>query len=143
MTLTHQQIFDKALSGVRQQGGPSRADNGGLCAYRGADGRKCGVGHLIDDAHYSPTIESLGVQVVHETSVALSPGDQGFGGAKKLAAALQASGVSTDKATVDLMKKIQRAHDGAAVYDNGFMEAFNRNMQHVADEYGLTYTEAA
>lgn len=47
--MTPEQIFYTALDGVLAQGGPSRKANSG-CRYRGPGGRKCPVGHLIDDA---------------------------------------------------------------------------------------------
>lgn len=43
-----QEAFDKAYLGVIEQGGPAHLDDG-RCRYRGPNGRKCGVGHLIDD----------------------------------------------------------------------------------------------
>jgi hypothetical protein len=45
--MTPQEIFNTAYLGVLSQGGPSKAGN--MCKYRGPNGRKCGVGWLIDD----------------------------------------------------------------------------------------------
>ncbi len=43
-----QKAFDKACSGVLYQGGKSMINNS--CAYRGNNGRKCTIGHLLTDA---------------------------------------------------------------------------------------------
>jgi hypothetical protein len=43
-------MFSKAVSGVIDQGGPSRFEES--CLYRGPNGRKCGIGHLIEDKDY-------------------------------------------------------------------------------------------
>jgi len=48
--MTRQEMFSKAVSGVIAQGGPSRTKE--ICLYRGPTGRKCGIGHLIEDKDY-------------------------------------------------------------------------------------------
>lgn len=45
-----QSIFDKGVTGVIAQGGPSYGFGG--CAYRGTEGRKCALGHSISDDDY-------------------------------------------------------------------------------------------
>lgn len=51
-----QELFDRSVRGVLAQGRPSvRSD--GMCLYRGLDGAKCGVGHLITDDCYDTKIE--------------------------------------------------------------------------------------
>lgn len=46
MTLTNQEIFDKALNGIRNQNyQPSMS--GDACQYRGPNGTACAVGHCI------------------------------------------------------------------------------------------------
>lgn len=47
--LTNQEIFNKALFGIREQN-YKQSDNRDSCAYRGNNGTKCAVGHCIDDA---------------------------------------------------------------------------------------------
>lgn len=62
--LTNQQAFDKALFGIRAQG--YKASVGvrkdlpklkGPCLYRGLDGLKCGVGHMIPDEIFNPIFD--------------------------------------------------------------------------------------
>lgn len=48
MPLTRQEIFDKALFGIRGQN-YKKSLIGKRCAYRGADELKCAIGHCVDD----------------------------------------------------------------------------------------------
>lgn len=109
-----QALFDKALTGIRQQGG--FAVNGTLgCAYRTRDGRKCAVGHLIPDEIYKPDMEGHGADVVWER---VSPG-------------------ATNK-ELCLVTKLQGAHDTSEFCGN--MDSFESEMACIADSFGLTYT---
>lgn len=54
--LSMQEMFEKAYAGMeRQNFARSLTDH--TCAYRAADGKRCAVGHLIDDEDYRPGIE--------------------------------------------------------------------------------------
>ena len=44
--MNRQEIFNKAYLGLRAQGRKG-VTNAGNCAYNGADGTHCGIGHLI------------------------------------------------------------------------------------------------
>lgn len=58
MTNVAQEIFDRVAEGLLGQGGPSMSDRfDETCAYRGVDGRKCAIGHLIPDEKYFPDLE--------------------------------------------------------------------------------------
>ena len=77
-TLIMQTLFDRAVLGVYHQGRKSLlpredAGLGPMCAYRGTHGLKCAIGHLIDDAHYTPALEEQ-----HRRSVS---GRNGYGAA--------------------------------------------------------------
>lgn len=55
-----QEAFETVVRGLYAQGGPSFDDlhhGPGICKYRGAEGRKCAVGHLIPDEKYVPELE--------------------------------------------------------------------------------------
>lgn len=54
---TKQETFDIVVSALRIQGCKSR--KGLRCAYRGNNGLKCAVGHLIPDEDYSAEFECL------------------------------------------------------------------------------------
>lgn len=47
----NQAAFNVAFEGLKAQGF-ERSSNGGFCCYRGPEGRKCAVGHLIADEDY-------------------------------------------------------------------------------------------
>lgn len=119
--LSHQEIFDKAVRGVVEQGALSaNTDYGRHCRYRlQKNGRTlaCGVGHLIADDLYSEKFEGCGVRSV------------GFFGGEKaeaLSLALLFSGVDvTDAETSVLLCEIQEAHDEAAGMDD-FIERTKR-----------------
>ena len=54
--MTDQEIFNKVLAHLREQGRPAELEPGS-CAYRAADGATCAVGCLIPDHAYDPCIE--------------------------------------------------------------------------------------
>ena len=59
--MTNQELFDKAVTGVLAQGGPSGHRDDDLmywCEYRSFGGRKCLVGHLISDDNYHMSMEN-------------------------------------------------------------------------------------
>lgn len=60
---TQQEVFDAALRGLSSQGFV-RSVAGGVCAYRGSDGLKCSIGHLIPDEAYDPAIEGFGIHLL-------------------------------------------------------------------------------
>lgn len=45
---TYQELFDRAVQGILTQGCPSLQNPEG-CAYRGVNGSKCAIGHLLTD----------------------------------------------------------------------------------------------
>jgi hypothetical protein len=124
MNFDRQEAFNKALFGVRAQGGPSMREQPGdgypQCAYRGPDGCKCGVGHLIPDEKYEDRFEG-------------KPAWEG--------AIMEAVGLhSTDDPA--FLQALQKAHDEAALgMRKNFISNFNAGMVKVADKYGLEYTE--
>tara|TARA_R100001377_G_C3180087_1_gene106287 strand:+ start:453 stop:845 length:393 start_codon:yes stop_codon:yes gene_type:complete len=59
--MNRQQVFDKVLNGLREQGSIS-VNEGGMCMYRGVNGMKCGIGMLIADEHYHEGLEESSVE---------------------------------------------------------------------------------
>ncbi len=56
----NQRILNKVVKALLKQGCRSTADTpygGESCAYRGYNGMRCAVGHLISNVHYTPEIE--------------------------------------------------------------------------------------
>ena len=61
--LTKQEIFNKAYEGLRSQHfHKSEGAVDTFCMYRGPDGMKCAIGHLISDENYSVDLENKRVR---------------------------------------------------------------------------------
>lgn len=141
--LTLQQMFDKALNGIRQQGGPAGIIHSHYgsksCRYRiTIDGqlRKCGVGHLIPDHGYDPEFDEIG-------SISELVDERG----SQLRDACAGVFDPYDEATFDLLVCLQDAHDESLSLDPTanttelFMPRFEAAMKDLADNTpGLTYT---
>jgi hypothetical protein len=133
--LTKQQIFDKALVGVRLQGGPA-ANKNGTCRFR-IDGKACGVGQLIADQDYDPAWDFGGLIGVRMLLREKEPE------AVRFRDALMRSGVDTGNESVrKLVQRMQDAHDNAVSASRGFgPEYFNvcfkAEMARVAAAFGL------
>lgn len=56
-----QEVLDFTTQKLREQGGPSFDPVDGMCLYRGPDGTKCAIGHLIPDANYRKEFEQKGI----------------------------------------------------------------------------------
>lgn len=159
--LTHQQVFDNALFGVRKDGyrgsfvvveDPDAIADGGSgtkvkCRYR-FEGRACGIGHSIPDELYDPRMEgkaagSLLVDPIFEGD----PDDADGSGpvtaesaalAEKFAALFSAVVTHGDAA---LLSTLQFTHDGACRSDGAFDKlSFEMRMQDFAANRGLHYT---
>lgn len=121
-TYTFQEAFDKAYNGVIAQGGPSNTRPGGHCIYRGPDGKKCGVGHLLDDD-----------KVWRESSTPTSP--------ENLDAVADMFPGEPPYRAQNFLEEIQSAHDYAANatenYGVDFIDEFKLRMDAVALEFGL------
>jgi uncharacterized protein YbjT (DUF2867 family) len=133
--LTKQEIFDKAVNGIRAQGRPSMgaADR---CFSRSADGYKCAVGHLIPDALYTPEMEGHGIALAWARQPPV------IGGPAKLREALKRADVNVDEPdTLGLLADLQTCHDFSArrYGSQEFMHAFEENVRKMAQIYGLIY----
>ena len=114
---TRQEILSIGYIGVMKQGGPS-VNARGFCAYRGDEGRRCHIGHLIDDDSYSKRLEGrdAGKPSVRKAAN-ISPDDRKF------------------------VIRLQNAHDMAWRFD--FCADYTRRVKAIADEYGLEMPEVA
>lgn len=119
-TATRQQCFDKAVTAILAQGRASFSidredpDDRGSCMYRGPDGLKCAIGHLLPD----------GAVAGHE---------------QRTASFLPAfGGRSMDD--LEFFDKLQAVHDDAASgcdTDHEFVEYFKGAAFKVARLYNL------
>jgi hypothetical protein len=130
--LTNQEIFDKALFGIRAQGYKQSGKFEGGCSYRGGDDLKCAVGHCIDDetANKWDLLES-------DTSIEYVSQEipESF---KKYFSESQ----------VDFLGKIQHIHDNMRHSNDEFFDPLEKNgklfeerMSELAYEFNLVYTE--
>ena len=119
--LTNQEIFDKALFGIRGQGYQRSVSDFG-CAYRGHNGLKCAVGHCIDDETAMLWDEKFkyhnGLDYIYMVD---------FGTFKKHFEPYQ----------INLLAFLQTAHD-CILRDS--VKDFETNMKHIAQMFGLVYT---
>ena len=120
--LTNQQIFDKALFGIRNQGYKKSA-NGEVCVYRSTqeDGSTlaCAVGHCIPD-----DVAHLWDADDHDTSI----------GAIYHRYGKQFSEFFSEE-SLPLLSELQAVHDTTT-----FPEVFEDSMKVIALTHGLVYT---
>lgn len=114
-----QQIFDFVFEKINEQGRTSSNEDGG-CEYRGSDGRKCAIGHLMRDDEYHDYYEGIGICYDNfQNPVARWAGDKGF--------------------DLEFLSSLQDAHDSIIIRDHGRrdMEQWKTKMTSVALKYGL------
>jgi hypothetical protein len=138
--MTLQELFDKALIGIRAQGGPAVLfeDGIGKCLYRSPEGNKCAIGHNIPDEEYNPAMGSRGI-------VTLCSDFMHYPSIREMKILI---GVET-------LADLQSAHDlacwgRAALKDADgtvvgvdkdlFLADFELRMKEFAEQYALTYT---
>ena len=127
--LSQQEIFDKGLAHIRQQGEPSL--EGQSCRYLAVSGNSCVVGGLI-----LPELRSAEFDDSSNTSVRSLIRDLKFN------EALRQSGIDTGRpGVIDLLDAMQLCHDGASDRLD-FISTFERYMKQNAGMVGLTYTPA-
>ncbi|MBY5553747.1 hypothetical protein HFO57_09085 [Rhizobium leguminosarum] len=117
---TRQEIFDAAYLGLAAQGfTQSKSDQFG-CAYRGAGGTKCGVGHLIPDEKYLYDLEGLSADTPDVS---------------------EAAGLSwrTEPLAID----IQGAHDGHDIDCTVSPDQMRKRLADVAAKHGLTVPQVS
>lgn len=118
-----QVLFDKACAGVIDQGAQSLmpGDNS-TCAYRGTDGKKCAVGHLLSDEQ----IAMYGIKEMDNPEKFVSP----------LLREL-VPGVQTGMA-VEFLSDLQDAHDNSHHYSgNSFVSDFRYRANLIAQKWNL------
>lgn len=67
-----QPLFDKVVLAMRRQGYIRSTGAAEACTYRGEDGLRCFVGHLIPDRSYRPDMEGATVNMLHESGQVFS-----------------------------------------------------------------------
>lgn len=115
--MNKQEIFDKVYSALINQGEPSV--NGGVCAYRGANGTKCAIGHMIPDDLYDPEFEGKTIHGMYNAT---------------LESIFQVDNINP---YLTFLSDLQRAHDITLNYHG--LEAWKRQMRLIAESYDLEF----
>lgn len=113
--MTPQEVFNKGLWGIRNQGRPAAGPYG--CQYRMPNGDKCAVGQCITDEEYKKSMEGHNIATIINHMPSLLPRH-----------------LLEHK---DLLVSMQYAHDSAIYSD--FMVEFEGVMRNVASRFGLEY----
>lgn len=128
MTAPKQETFDFVLTKIREQGRPSYSPEEGTCFYRGPNGTKCAVGHLIPDEIYNVFMEGMNPWALRHEFLRAVP---------------EGSTVEPRAGWTIFLGELQSAHDSAAKAQqvgDDFLEVFEKNMKHLALENELTYS---
>jgi hypothetical protein len=124
---TNEEIIRFVTQKMKEQGVQSL--NGRICAYRGKDGAKSALGHLISDEDYSPRME--GLCPTHD----LDHTDKYI---RKLNKLINKTLV-VDRYTVRVLRSLQHCHDSTD--SKNFFKNFMNNMkldEFLQDNYGDT-----
>lgn len=134
MTLSRQEVFNRALYGVRAQDYKQSINENGYCAYRGNDGLKCGIGHCVDDdlAYLMDKGNAAGVTAIE---FLLREDEEDFAGAPALRQIFHVEDAA-------FLSDVQSAHDGIGQNPSPEtpQEAFEGAMEAIAERYNLEYT---
>lgn len=122
--MTKQEAFNKALFGVRAQGGPAMR-NGACLYYDEATERRCGIGQCLTRAQAMDLQDELEAQGTNFTGMSSSFVFQ----------CCLAAGLPDDQ---PFNRRVQAAHDHATL-DTGAVP-FEEGMRRLAEDYGLDYT---
>lgn len=110
--MNNQEAFDKAVSGVIKQGSKSFTSKG--CKYRGPNGLKCAVGHLIPDYMYEKGME-MGIRYLYRDYPII----------QRL----------FEDVNINMLIRLQIAHDNADEFN--FVEEFKQKVLVFAEDYNL------
>ena len=97
-----------AINAVIAQGAQSKNDT--ECAYKGYDGLKCLVGHMIQDCYYHPELESKDIS-----------------NADVVDAVEQSLGTCLNHKDLRILNNLQRAHD-MPCYPTHFLDKFKERI---------------
>lgn len=128
-----QELFNRAVSRVIEQGAPGYNYNIEACALRTRDGHKCAVGMLINDEDYDPDLED-NASPSHDTDSKIR---------QMIARAnpdLNLDPTNPGAPYWKMLSSLQEAHDAAAMETlnpEGFLTEFKAALSYVASRYDL------
>jgi hypothetical protein len=119
--MNKQEIFNQVYLGLKSQGfkrSTAFADEFvGTCRYRGYDGRKCAIGHLISDEEYSTELEGSGIYYLAKHI-------------PKMKSFFQRLEINDCADDIDFLRSLQLAHDE--------FEDMRAGLKSIATTHGLT-----
>jgi hypothetical protein len=120
-----QDILEAAVMAIVTQGGPSYDDEE-YCTYRAINGRRCAVGHFIDDQNYELKLEGRSVK---DSIVS-----------RALGASL---GIDLEVDDVAFFITLQRAHDVFTQDsdEEDYFDRFSGRVHDLCTRYGLRFPE--
>ncbi len=139
-----QEIFNRGLTAIRQQGKPSMKPGTQACLYRAPDGSKCLIGHFIPDGVYNADWDDPAASQSTSGVMGLARHDNDF-----LTMLVSQGLVSADNphstSRLSELRELQSAHDEAGMGgpEESFLERFEKEMARTARELGLYYEEPA
>lgn len=136
---TYQEIFDKAAAGIIAQGCKSMIDRDGdpTCAYRGENGHKCALGHLLSDSQ----IYEYSIKEGSTPSKFPIPLIKELVTGEKIDDLTQIDDSYVTGDAVRFLEGLQEVHDFVSDYDDDFVGEFRRNMNEFAIKWGLKEIE--
>lgn len=122
--LTIQEIFDKSIGGLLEQGRPSRTDDG--CVYAGPHGTACAVGILLprEVAQEWDSEGTFGINTIMNSAASRC---------KKKLQQLVEAGIPVDWNTLIFLSDLQRVHDSYNLDD------FELSIKYGARELAARY----
>lgn len=132
--LTMQELFDRAVVGVIEQGEKSCNPRHGTCEYRSQSGLKCTVGHLISDEVYATYAYGGYLDAFNYLEGKTLSEDI-------VRRALITSVGLVDQRSIAMLGLLQEAHDDFAAPDvDGWFNRFCTSAKDVALVYALNLT---
>lgn len=117
--MNKQEIFDTVYEKLLKQGKASTFD--GKCRYRGANGNKCAIGHLIPDELYESYMEGVGFVYLPENIIDYIVGD------------------NKDSNIIIFMYYLQKAHDNILTLYG--IKEWKEEMKEIANVFNLAFPE--
>ena len=124
---TMQNMFDTAVKGIIKQGKPSivkKHGGPGVCRYRGRNGLKCAIGHLITDSKYSAKLEGISLL------------GNNLDGGVAIDRILEAANI--DPRDQFFAANLQHLHDGCPSFGDGFLTEFKKSARRFAEAHNLS-----
>jgi hypothetical protein len=133
LTSTFQELFDFAAEKLLVQG--CKSFELGTCRYRGPNGTKCAIGHMVSDEKYHPTFESNDAIFVMEVFAGNMNSPGGWGRSPLFSSSDHDSDY---RKRGRFLNALQACHDNAK--DDDFVTEFRDRMIDLAKKHDLNHS---